>query len=61
MASNVDKVKDSVKGLDFPFDIIVVSETWLKDNDTNSSYYMDGYSSFQCSRLNKPGGGVPTK
>ena len=26
MASNVDKVKDSVKGLDFPFDIIVVSE-----------------------------------
>ena len=26
MASNVDKVKDSVKGLDFPFDIIVVSD-----------------------------------
>ena len=59
MASNVDKVKDSVKGLGFPFDIIVVSETWLKGNDTNSSYSMDGYSSFQCSRLNKTGGGVP--
>ena len=58
MASNFDKLKDSVKGLDFPFDVIAVSETWLKDNDTNSSYSIDGYSSFQCSRLNKTGGGV---
>ena len=58
MTSNFDKLKDSVKGLDFPFDIIAVSETWLKDNDTNSSYSIDGYSSFQCSRLNKTGGGV---
>ena len=37
MASNFDKLKGSVKGLDFPFDIIAISETWLKDNDTNSS------------------------
>ena len=58
MASNFDKLKDSVKGLDFPFDVIAVSETWLKDNYTNSSYSIDGYSSFQCSRLNKTGGGV---
>ena len=28
MARNFDKVKDSVKGLDFPFDVIAVSETW---------------------------------
>ena len=28
MASNFDKVKDSLKGLDFPFDVIAVSETW---------------------------------
>ena len=27
-------------------------------NDTSSSYSIDGYSSFQCSRLNKTGGGV---
>ena len=58
MASNFDKLKDSVKGLDFLFDVIAISETWLKDNETNSSYSMDGYSSFQCSRLNKTGGGV---
>ena len=58
MASNFDKLKDSVKGLDFPFDVIAISETWLKDNETNSSYSIDGYSSFQCSRLNKTGGGV---
>ena len=58
MASNFDKLKDSVKGLDFPFDVIAVSETWLKDNDTSSSYSIDGYSSFLCSRLNKTGGGV---
>ena len=58
MASNFDKLKDSVKALDFPFDVIAVSETWLKDNDTSSSYSIDGYSSFQCSRLNKTGGGV---
>ena len=25
----------------FPFDVIAVSETWLKDNDTNSSYSID--------------------
>ena len=58
MASNFDKLKDSVKGLYFPFDVIAVSETWLKDNDTSSSYSIDGYSSFHCSRLNKTGGGV---
>ena len=58
MASNFDKLKDSVKALDFPFDVIAVSETWLKDNETSSSYSIDGYSSFQCSRLNKTGGGV---
>ena len=58
MACNFDKLKDSVKGLDFPFDVIAVSETWLKDNDTSSSYSLDGYSSFICSRLNKTGGGV---
>ena len=32
--------------------------TWLKDNDTNSSYSIDGYISFQCSIFNKTGGGV---
>ena len=32
MASNFDKLKDSVKGLDFPFDVIAVSETWLELN-----------------------------
>ena len=58
MASNFDKLKDCVKGLDFPFDVIAVSETWLKGNDTSSSYSIDGYSSFQWSRLNKTGGGV---
>ena len=58
MASNFDILKDSVKGLDFPFDVIAISETWLKDNETNSSYSIDGFSSFQCSRLNKTGGGV---
>ena len=58
MASNFDKLKDSVKALDFPFDVIAVSETCLKDNDTSSSYSIDGYSSFQCSILNTTGGGV---
>ena len=58
MASNFDKLKDSVKGLDFQSDVIAVSETWLKDNDTSSSYSIDGYSSFQCSILNKTGGGA---
>ena len=48
-ASNFDKLNDSVKALDFPFDVIAVSETWLKDNDTSSSYSIDGHSSFLCS------------
>ena len=29
MASNFDKLIDSVKALDFPFDVIAVSESWL--------------------------------
>ena len=59
MTSNLkDKLKDSVIGLDFKFDVIAISETWLNENDTNLSYSMDGYISFQCSRLNKTGGGV---
>ena len=55
MTSNFHKLKYSVKGLDFPFDVIAVSETWLKDNDTSSSYSIDVYSSFQFSILNKTG------
>ena len=41
----------------FKFDVIALSETWLKDND-HDNYNMEGYNMFTCSRVDKPGGGV---
>ena len=57
LPSNCSKLKESISALDFKFDVIALSETWLKDND-HDNYNMEGYSTFTCSRVGKTGGGV---
>ena len=43
--------------LELKFDVIALSETWLKDND-NTMNEMEGYNNFVCSRTDKSGVGV---
>ena len=57
LPSNYNKLKDSITALDFHFDVIALSETWLIDNDSDN-FNIDGYKMFTCSRTNKNGGGV---
>ena len=57
LPSNYNKLKDSITALDFQFDVIALSETWLIDNDSDC-FNIDGYKMFTCSRTNKSGGGV---
>ena len=43
----------------YQFDIVAVSETWLKDNKTQLEYVqINGYSSVWKNRESKTGGGV---
>ena len=44
-------------GLELKFDVIALSETWLKDND-NNMFDMVGYNDFTCSITDTSGGGV---
>ena len=57
LPSDYNKLKDCINALDFQFDVIALSETWLIDNDTDI-FNIDGYKMFTCSRINKSGGGV---
>ena len=57
LASNFNKLKDSIKALGLQFDVIAISETWLSDNDSDN-FNIDGYITFTCSRIYKKGGGV---
>ena len=57
LASNFIKLKESITTLEFKFDVIALSESWLSDND-NDIFCIEGYDILSCSRLNKKGGGV---
>lgn len=47
-----------VDSYDFDFDVIVFSETWLKDNVLNSEIFCNKYIIYRKDRPNKIGGGV---
>ena len=57
LASNFIKLRESITSLEFKFDVIALSESWLSDND-NDIFCLEGYDILSCSRLNKKGGGV---
>ena len=48
------KLKESITSLEFKFDVIALSESWLSDND-NYMFCLEGYDILSCSRLNKKG------
>ena len=58
MSANFDKIEDYLHDLEYKFDIIAISETWLSDNDDHDEWTMSGYSSYFSSRIGKRGGGV---
>ena len=47
--------RDSITALEFKFDVIAISESWLSDND-NDTFCLEGYDILSCSRLNKKRG-----
>ena len=47
-----------MKSLDFNFDCIGLTETWLKDNEESNIYNMSGYTLLSKTRSHKRGGGV---
>ena len=54
LASNFIKLEESITSLEFKFDVIALSESWLSDND-NDIFCLEGYDILSCSRLNKKG------
>ena len=44
--------------IQFEFDIIAVSESWLNDHDDLTQFCLEGYEIVNMNRINKRGGGV---
>ena len=58
LPKNFDKLEYTMKSLDFNFDCIGLTETWLKDNEETNIYNMSGYTLLSKTRAHKRGGGV---
>ena len=64
LKTNLDKIKDTVRDLEYKFHVIAISESWFKENnwDANevSNLYdaFSGYKLYYNSRNNTTGGGV---
>ena len=48
---------DYLNSLNYKFDVIAITETWLSDND-EEYYSMPGYKLLTANRVDKQGGGV---
>ena len=53
---NFRQIEDYLKTLDYAFDVIAVSETWMGHNSNN--FNIHGYDAYHIVRNNKKGGGV---
>ena len=53
---NFRQIEDYLKSLDYTFDVIAVSETWMSHNSNN--FNIPGYDAYHIVRNNKKGGGV---
>ena len=64
LKANLNKMKDTLRELEYKFHIIAISETWFKENNwdgnevTNLHDAFLGYKLYCNSRKNKTGGGV---
>ena len=58
LPNHFDKLECSLKSLNYQFDCIGLTETWLKDMDSTDVYNMTGYTLLPKHRTNKRGGGI---
>ena len=58
LRKNFDKVFRMIENLDFSFDVIAMTETWLSENDCIDLYKLDGYNIDYKHREGKTGGGI---
>ncbi len=56
--ANFENLKTYIWSLDYNFDIIAISETWLCDNDSVAEYPLENYKAIKINRNGKRGGGV---
>jgi len=57
LQSNFEAIQDYLNQFKSKFNIIAISETWLKD-DKIHEFDINGYEMFYTNRINKKGGGV---
>ena len=57
MSANFNKLKSVLSSIDFTFDVIAVTETWLSDDDLDF-FQMDEYDDIHTCIPNRGGGGV---
>ena len=55
--NNFEKIESYLTNLDYLFDVIVLTETWLDDEEFKN-YSLFGYDGYHCARKRKKGGGV---
>ncbi len=55
--SNFDNIKDYLKQFNLPFNIILISETWINE-ERDMDFGLEGYELICMNRRNKSGGGV---
>ena len=58
LSKNFDKLEYTMKSLNFNFDCIGLTETWLKGNEETNIYNMSGYTLLSKTRSHKRCGGV---
>ena len=57
LLANIDKIKMCLEKFDWLFDVIAMSETWIKEN-VRSYTMLENYQMCHAHRQNKIGGGV---
>ena len=57
MSANFNTLKSVLSSIDFTFDLIAVTETWLSDDDLDF-FHMDEYDDIHTCRHNRGGSGV---
>nr|XP_049607049.1 uncharacterized protein LOC125987031 [Syngnathus scovelli] len=57
LKANISKIKQCLKDMNYPFTVIAISETWLKE-DQAEKIDIEGYESYTLNRMGKRCGGV---
>ena len=58
LRANFDKLCQCLDNLNYKFDVIAITETWMNNDTIVSDYEIDEYDLYYVNRVNKRGGGV---